>query len=114
MKKLLDKFKQGNISSDKLMEKLKAMPYENLQFARLDYHRKLRIGIPEVIFCEGKSDKQIMDIVASMVKSKHPVFATRLSEPTAAKLKKKYPKGNYNSTGADIRLSGGGWEEKQI
>lgn len=96
LKKLLEKFKQGKVSEDKLMDKLRTLPYENLQFARLDYHRKLRVGIPEVIFCEGKSEQQIMDIVADMVKRKHPVFATRLNETVAGKLKKKYPRGNYN------------------
>lgn len=107
LKELLERFKQGSLSSSKLISKLKSLPYENLQFARLDYHRKLRVGIPEVIFCEGKSEKQILDIVSSMVKHKHPVFATRLDNAVASKLKKKYPGGNYNQLARTFTLQAG-------
>lgn len=97
LKKLLEKFKDGKITADKFLDKLKFAPYENLQFARIDHHRSLRVGIPEVIFCEGKSLKQISEIISRMQASKHPVLATRVNESLAEHLKKKFPKGRYNS-----------------
>jgi NCAIR mutase (PurE)-related protein len=96
IRKLLQEFKVGKISSEKFLQKLKFTPYENLHFARLDYHRGLRMGIPEVIFCEGKSLKQISEIIRRMQASKHPVLATRVDESLAGHLKKKFPRGRYN------------------
>jgi NCAIR mutase (PurE)-related protein len=96
LRKLLDEFKEGKITVEKFLHELKYTPYENLQFARLDYHRGLRVGIPEVIFCEGKSLKQIYEIIRRMQASKHPVLATRVDESLAGHLKKKFPKGRYN------------------
>lgn len=96
LKRLLNQFKKGKIGEQEILQKLKFSPYENLDFARIDYHRKLRIGIPEVIFCEGKTIKQVLQIVARMVADKHPVLATRVSDKIALSLKKKYPKGIHN------------------
>jgi NCAIR mutase (PurE)-related protein len=98
LKRLLNQFKKGKINSEEVLQKLKFSPYENLNldFARIDYHRKLRIGMPEVIFCEGKTAKQVLKIVARMVADKHPVLATRVSAEIAPGLKKKYPKGIHN------------------
>lgn len=107
LKELLERFKQGSLSSSKLIDKLKSLPYENLQFARLDYHRKLRVGIPEVIFCDGKSEQQIADIVSAMVLKKHPVFATRLKDSVGANLKKQYPNGHYNQLARTFSLQTG-------
>jgi NCAIR mutase (PurE)-related protein len=96
VKKILDQFKKGKIDAAEIIQKLKFSPYENLDFARIDYHRKLRIGIPEVIFCEGKTAKQVLQIVARMAANKHPVMATRVSDKIALSLKKKYPGGKHN------------------
>ncbi len=96
IKKILDQFKKGKIDAQEVLHKLKFLPYENLDFARIDYHRRLRIGIPEVIFCEGKTPKQVLQIVARMAVNNHPVMATRVSDKIAWSLKKKYPKGKYN------------------
>jgi NCAIR mutase (PurE)-related protein len=97
IKKLLEDFEKGKISKSGLIRKLKIAPYENLEFARVDYHRKIRIGIPEVIFCGGKSLQQIAEIIERMLKNKHPVLATRVDEKIAKGLKKKFPQGDYNS-----------------
>jgi pyridinium-3,5-biscarboxylic acid mononucleotide synthase len=97
IKKLLEDFKNGEVSSDQFILKLKFSPYENLNFARLDYHRKLRIGIPEVIFCEGKTTDQIINIVTRMTSDNEPVLATRVSESVAEKLRIEFPSGKYNT-----------------
>lgn len=96
LKDLLKKFKQGDLSETELIRRLKVQPYENLQFARLDYHRRLRTGLPEVIFCEGKSAEQVIGIVDRMVADDQPVLATRLNPEVSEQLKRKYPQGSEN------------------
>jgi len=93
---LLDRFKKGKLSVKEVVQKLKVAPFENLSFARLDFHRRLRIGIPEVIFCEGKTAKQVQEIISKMVGDDHPVLATRVDHKVATSLKKKYPHGKHN------------------
>jgi len=96
LKELLAQFKQGRITSETVIRKLRQFPYENLHFARLDHHRRLRVGLPEVVFCQGKSRTQIMSIVAKMRRAGQPVLATRLDDDIARALKKKYRRGQYN------------------
>lgn len=52
---LLEGVRDGSVSIEQAMEQLKTLPYENLGYARLDYHRELRTGFPEVIFSQGKT-----------------------------------------------------------
>jgi hypothetical protein len=113
IKKLLVEFEEGKISKSAFIMKLKIQPYENLEFARVDYHRKIRIGIPEVIFCGGKSLQQISDIIKRMQKNKHPVLATRVEESIAKSLKKKFPKGKYNKEARTFVIKDSGIRKKK-
>ena len=54
-KELLEAVRDGKVSVEEAAEQLKTLPYENLGFARLDHHRELRTGFPEVIFSQGKT-----------------------------------------------------------
>ena len=54
-KELLEAVRDGSVSIEQAMEQLKTLPYENLGYARLDHHRELRTGFPEVIFSQGKT-----------------------------------------------------------
>ena len=67
LKKLLNDLYKGKIKPDKVLERLKKLPYENLGFARIDHHRDLRKGFPEVIYCEGKSISQISAIAKKIL-----------------------------------------------
>jgi NCAIR mutase (PurE)-related protein len=58
------------------LEVLKNLPYENLDFARLDHHRHLRTGQPEAIFAEGKSPDQLIAIIKKMISAKSDILAT--------------------------------------
>ena len=66
--KLLDQFKNNSISKKEILEKLGKLPFEDLKFAKIDHHRNLRTGHPEVIFCQGKTDDQIKKI--------YPIYLT--------------------------------------
>ena len=78
------------------MDKLKRLPFENLRFARVDHHRALRKGFPEVVFGEGKTTEQILGIVRAMTAHKETVMITRLSAEKAEAICAVFPKARYH------------------
>src|ERR1700684_1592039 len=77
---LLEAVQAGALAPQSALERLSALPYEDAGFARIDHHRGLRLGIPEVIYAEGKTPEQVAEIFARMVAHGHDVLATRVSE----------------------------------
>ena len=79
------------------MEKLRHLPFEDLGFARVDHHRQLRRGFPEVIFCPGKATDQIIRIFESLASKGNNVLATRAQPEVFAALAQtgKFPKARY-------------------
>jgi len=71
LKQALQNFKAGKISEDQLLALLKELPYQDLGFAKVDHHRSLRHGLPEVIFGKGKSTEQIIAIAEALI-SRNP------------------------------------------
>ncbi|MEZ0536930.1 nickel pincer cofactor biosynthesis protein LarB [Caldicellulosiruptoraceae bacterium PP1] len=80
LEKLLFDVKNNNISIDEAIKKLKNLPYEDLGYAKIDHHRKLRQGISEVIYCEGKTHEQVLGIINKMLeKGSYNIIGTRVS-----------------------------------
>jgi pyridinium-3,5-biscarboxylic acid mononucleotide synthase len=77
LRELLEQYKAGECSLDDAMARLKHLPYEDIGFARIDHHRNIRQGFPEVIFGQGKTDEQIAAIVERMLKVDTNVLVTR-------------------------------------
>src|ERR1700744_6680709 len=77
---LLEAVRAGALAPQSALERLSAMPYEDAGFARIDHHRSLRLGIPEVIYAEGKSPEQVAEIFARIAAAGSDVLATRVSE----------------------------------
>ncbi|MDP4091806.1 MAG: nickel pincer cofactor biosynthesis protein LarB [Bacillota bacterium] len=77
LKQLLENVKNGSTSIDEAVIKLKSQPFEDLGFAKIDYHRKLRNGYPEVIYCQGKTVDQIKAIVERLMLRENNIMATR-------------------------------------
>jgi len=73
----LEQVKDGQVGIDQAMEKLRHLPFEDLGFARVDHHRQLRVGFPEVIFCPGKTTEQIIHIFEVLAAKGNNVLATR-------------------------------------
>ena len=97
LKKILDDLHHQILTPQQAIKKLETLPYENLKFARVDHHRGLRIGMPEVIYCQGKTVVQIKKIIQSMNRAGHSVLATKLSKDSFRKLKPSLPKvSEYN------------------
>lgn len=76
---LVEGLKKGRVSCDEAIKRLKNLPFEDLGFAKIDHHRGLRQGYPEVIFARGKAPKQVAEIVRGMLraKSSHNILITR-------------------------------------
>ena len=74
---LLGQVQNGGIDLDAAMHRLKKLPFENLGFARVDHHRCVRTGVPEVVFCQGKTVSQVQEIVRVISKHHANVLATR-------------------------------------
>ncbi|MFC1704466.1 nickel pincer cofactor biosynthesis protein LarB [Candidatus Omnitrophota bacterium] len=72
------------------------MRYKDLGFAKVDLDRTQRRGFPEVVYCEGKTQKQIEHIARELLKNKGPLLLTRINKETFLKLKKKFPKLRFN------------------
>ena len=77
MRDLLDRFKKTGMTVDTVLEQLRDLPYQDIGFAKLDHHRQLRTGWPEVVFGKGKTPKQVAHIVNAMKGRGHPVLVTK-------------------------------------
>ncbi len=77
IKALLKQVRRGSLSIDEALEKLRDLPYEDLGYAKIDHHRLLRKGFPEVIFGRGKSPEHVEGVVRRMLPRRHDILITR-------------------------------------
>lgn len=75
--RILEQVAGGSLSPSQALERLRLLPYEDLGFATLDTHRALRTGLPEVVFCAGKTEDQVAQIVARLASRHARVLGTR-------------------------------------
>ena len=104
IRKLLEQVRAGGIPVEDAFARLKNLPYEDIGFARLDTHRALRTGIPEVIFCPGKTTEQIVGIFERMAGREGRVMAARASAETAEAVIGKFPQAVYHAVARIITL----------
>ena len=90
---------------DKAIKKLKFLPFEDLGFAKLDYHRALRKGFPEVVFCQNKSLEQVVSIIKKMATNNTDVIATLATEEMFNEVKKHVKNVKYNKISKTIIIS---------
>ena len=93
---ILKRVKEGGLSLDKAMNYLKELPFKDLGFAKVDCHRSLRRGFPEVIFGKGKTPEQIIKIAKKIVSYDGILLVTRTERRVFLKLKKVCPKAKFN------------------
>lgn len=104
IRKLLVEVRQGKLSPDEAVERLRHMPFEDLGFAKVDHHRALRAGMPEVVFGGGKGPKQLAEIFSRLARHGGNVLATRASEEQFAAVKKKVRRAEYRGLARAIVL----------
>ena len=97
-KLLQDLYEQKILPSD-VAESLSTLPYQNLGFAKIDQHRSVRTGLPEVIYGEGKTEKQLISIIRSIWDSGNDVLATKVKAEVYKNIKDNLPvDSTYNVT----------------
>lgn len=92
---LLTRVQSGALDVDHALDQLKTLPYEDLGFARVDHHRALRKGFPEVIFGQGKTARQIVEIAQRVVMNGQQALITRLDEQKALEVRAALPALRY-------------------
>ena len=102
---LLEEVRQGRSSVPEALERLKDLPFEDLGFAKLDHHRALRTGMPEVIFAAGKTTEQVAAIFDRMARAGGNVLATRASREAFAAVAAVAPGATYHATARAITLA---------
>lgn len=101
---LLQELEKGNISTETAYTRLKTLPFENLDFARIDHHRAMRTGQPEVILCQGKSNEQIKQIAESLAEKNRLILATRATEENYNYISSSFPESEYHEHGRIISI----------
>jgi NCAIR mutase (PurE)-related protein len=96
LKRLLEEVKRGKVSVDQALNRMKHLPFEDLDFARIDHHRSLRKGFPEVVFGQGKTADQIAEIMTRMREIRENILVTRLDPEKAEVLCRKFPQAEYH------------------
>ena len=103
-RELLESVKNGSLTIDKALEDLKDLPFKDLGYAKVDNHRELRVGYPEVIYCEGKTPEQIRGIVEIMLARGSDILGTRASEEAYKLVKEIGPKAEYSKMARTITI----------
>jgi NCAIR mutase (PurE)-related protein len=105
MEALLTAVREGKTDVAEALERLKNLPFEDMGFAKLDHHRALRTGMPEVIFASGKTDAQVAKIFARMAAAGGNVLATRASRVCFEAVVEAESRAEYHETAKCITLS---------
>ena len=105
---LLTRFKNGETDLEQTLDTLKQLPFEDLGFAKVDHHRALRTGYPEVVFCQGKTHEQVEKIFQSLEKQNDNILLTRAEPELFSKLCKIDERLVYNELGRTITLEAEG------
>ena len=109
---ILMKLTNGELSVEEAERHLRRQPFEELGYAKIDTHRKLRSGFPEVVFCSGKADEHLLEIFGKIYEMEGEVFGTRASQRQYELLKERYPDVQYDTVSGIIKIENPG-KEKQ-
>lgn len=101
---ILLQFKNGQMSLEEAEGYLKRQPFEEMGYAKLDSHRKLRSGFAEVIFCSRKADAHLLEIFRRLYEEEGEVLGTRASQHQYELLKKEFPQVQYDEISHIIKI----------
>jgi NCAIR mutase (PurE)-related protein len=110
LRTLLEQVRAGAMDVDAAMERMRHLPFEDLGFAKVDHHRALRHGMPEVIFGQGKTADQVSAIVATLLSQAQNVLVTRASVEAAGRLKREHPDAEYFPISGAVRI----WRDRTL
>jgi len=104
LKTILERVRSGRMAPDEALRRLRILPFEDLGFAKVDNHRQLRRGFPEVIFGEGKSVPQIVAIMGKVASKSQPVLVTRVGPDVFRKIRRRFKKARYHPQARAVSL----------
>ena len=107
---LLDQVREGSVNVEQAMERMRHLPFEDLGFAKVDHHRALRHGMPEVIFGLGKTPDQISAIAGTLLAKSRNVLVTRASRDAAERLCNEHPEAEYFPASGAVRV----WRDRTV
>ena len=106
IQELLEGVRAGRIGTPEALQRLRDLPFADLGIARVDHHRSLRVGFPEVILCEGKTPEEVATIAAHMAEHGGGVLGTRCAADVFATVRARLPQAEYNERGRTFRVAG--------
>jgi NCAIR mutase (PurE)-related protein len=98
LKHLLKQVQSGEMDLNSALQRLKKMPFEDLGYAKVDFHRHMRAGVPEVIYCEGKMPEHLRGISAKLAQHHHNILATRADRKVFENIQKVVADSEYHET----------------
>src|SRR5947208_2706307 len=104
LRSLLEEVQSGAVGVDAALDRLRHLPFEDLGFAKVDHHRALRQGMPEVIFGKGKTAQQIVEIASTLLNRNSNVLITRTDESVAQSIAERFPEAEYFPLSCAIRV----------
>lgn len=107
LRHLLDDVAQQKLTVEDALQRLRTLPYEDMGFAKLDHHRALRKGFPEVVFCQGKTVEQIVAIIDRLCLYNKTILATRAGREVYEAVRSKYEDARYSDMGRVITIKRG-------
>jgi len=110
LRELFEQVRTGKVNVEAALDRMRHMPFEDIGFAKVDHHRALRHGMPEVILAKGKTPEQVAAIAARLLKMSKNVLITRADKAVAALVKRKIRKAEYFPLSGAIRV----WEDRTI
>lgn len=107
VKLMLEQVRSGAMEIEEAERLLQDLPYEDLGYAKLDHHRKLRSGFGETIFCQGKPDEYLVNIYRTFAERDGEVLGTRASEKQARLVKAAVPQAEYDEISRILKVESG-------
>ena len=112
VRELLEQVKSGSVEIEDAQMRLKNLPYEDLGYAKLDHHRKLRSGFGETVFCQGKPDAYVLEIYKKFYERDGEVLGTRASESQAELVRTAVPEVVYDPISRILKVEKPGKERR--
>lgn len=103
-REILKKVQVGELSIEEAELLFRRQPFEEMGYAKLDTHRKIRSGFAEVIFCSGKADEHLLQIFGRLYEQDQEVFGTRATQAQYVMLRKEYPQTVYDPISRIIKI----------
>src|ERR1700722_10200081 len=104
LRSLFEQVREGAVDVDSALHRMRHMPFEDLGFAKVDHHRALRHGMPEVIFGQGKTPDQISAIANALLAKSANLLITRASAAVAERIRGEHPEAEYFAASGAIRV----------